>query len=238
MVEFFRLGVDSVIPAVSTEETRYYLNGAFIHRLENENAIRIVATDGHRLYMRDVFPEGRTKFNGRGIIPTKLLNALRACIDPRCYGAPMRVSVAADSLMMRFALDDMVITGKLIDGTYPDYVRIMPSEAKTTAKVAADELAKFLKGVKDATAVSLDFDGGICTISANVEHVSRSTEIDAEIEGEPIMVGVNRAYLLSVIGEASPGGGKVTIGLIDAGSPISIKGTEKHFRGVMMPMRV
>lgn len=233
----FWSGVDSVLPAVSSEATRFYLNGAFMEKVDA--GIRLVATDGHRMHYRDLVLPSRTKFAGNCILPTNLLAALKACIQPKSYGQHLRVSLSQqDPPNVRFQLADMVITAKTIDGTFPDYRRVMPGQIDTVVTAQGDALMRFINASTDAKVIRLTFFPDACLAEVKIDEAIRRTEIECSIEGDGMTVGFSLAYLKAAIGEASPSGGKVKFHLFSPESPVNITGTDKPFMCTLMPMRV
>ncbi len=125
--------IDRTQFAISTEETRYYLNGIFMHTVEagGDLKLRAVATDGHRLARADVVaPSGSEGMPGI-IIPRKTVGELQKLVD----GVEGDVSVEISDAKIRVTTGPIVMTSKLIDGTFPDYQRVIPSA--TTRKCAS-----------------------------------------------------------------------------------------------------
>ena len=117
--------IDRTRFAISTEETRYYLNGIYLHAAKSDkvNMLRAVATDGHRLARMEIpLPEGASGMPGV-IVPRKTVTELRKLLDE----LDQDVSVALSDTKIRFTFAETVLTSKLIDGTFPDYDRVIPS---------------------------------------------------------------------------------------------------------------
>ena len=120
--------IDRTRFAMSTEETRYYLNGIYFHPADQEgvNVLRAVATDGHRLAQFEMpLPEGANDMPGV-IIPRKAIGELRKLIDEAADVIKIELSEAK----IRFSFDHVVLTSKLIDGTFPDYQRVIPGRER------------------------------------------------------------------------------------------------------------
>src|SRR5262249_8307337 len=131
-------------PAISTEETRYYLNGLYLHVADNSH-LRGVATDGHRLAWLDLpMPAGADEMPGI-IVPAKTVAILIKLLKRR---APETVSLRFSDRLIEILLPSLVLTAKLIDGTFPDYVRIVPPASGNTVTVAADELHRALTRIE------------------------------------------------------------------------------------------
>ncbi len=117
--------IDRTRFAISTEETRYYLNGIFLHATKSSDTpvLRAVATDGHRLARVEMpLPEGAAGMPGV-IVPRKTVTELRKLIDE----TDQEIGVALSDTKIRFTFGDAVLTSKLIDGTFPDYDRVIPT---------------------------------------------------------------------------------------------------------------
>ncbi|MEM6944383.1 MAG: DNA polymerase III subunit beta, partial [Pseudomonadota bacterium] len=135
--------------AVSTEETRYYLNGVFLHVAEEEGErhLRAVATDGHRLARIDAdLPSGADEAPGV-IVPRKTVGELRKLLEDDEAG----VQVSVSETKIRFAVGDLVLTSKVIDGSFPDYTRVIP---KANAKRLEVDAAEFAHAVDRVATVS------------------------------------------------------------------------------------
>jgi len=215
--------------AVSTEETRYYLNGIYLHVLDGQ--LTAVATDGHRL-ARNYGPEHGGGFDGI-IIPRKTVG-----IVPK--GA---VSVRLSATKIQFVSGDTVITSKLIDGTFPDYQRVIPSgnDKLVTFDVPAMKQAAERVSVVSSErgrAVKLTFADNQATLEvSNPDSGSATEEIAIAYDGEPIEIGFNASYLTELVAQFPAG--DVTMALADSGSPTLF--TSKAAEGllcVLMPMRV
>jgi DNA polymerase-3 subunit beta len=118
--------IDRTKFAVSTEETRYYLNGVYMHAKNNgaTSVLRIVATDGHRLAcVESPLPEGAANMQGV-ILPRKTVGEIRKLLDD---SDAETVKIGLSDSKVRFTLEDVTLASKLIDGTYPDYERVIPT---------------------------------------------------------------------------------------------------------------
>ena len=132
--------IDRTRFAISTEETRYYLNGIYLHATKNDEVpvIRAVATDGHRLARVEmVLPEGAAGMPGI-IVPRKTVLELRKLVDE----SEDEVQVALSETKIRFAVGEAALTSKLIDGTFPDYDRVIPSDNDKVLEVNCKEFAE------------------------------------------------------------------------------------------------
>ena len=142
--------IDKTRFAISTEETRYYLNGIFFHAVDQDGAkLRAVATDGHRLALADAnAPKGAQGMPGV-IVPRKTINELKRLLDD----AADMVEIAVSPQKIRFALGDAVLTSKLIDGSFPEYARVIP---KNNAKKLKIDNKSFREAVDRVSTVSAE----------------------------------------------------------------------------------
>src|SRR5882757_7933560 len=132
--------IDRTRFAISTEETRYYLNGIYLHAAKSDklDMLRAVATDGHRLARMEIpLPEGASGMPGV-IVPRKTVTELRKLLDEM----DQDVAVALSDTKIRFTFADTVLTSKLIDGTFPDYDRVIPTNNDRILEVSCKEFAE------------------------------------------------------------------------------------------------
>ncbi|MBY3263842.1 DNA polymerase III subunit beta [Rhizobium laguerreae] len=217
--------------AMSTEETRYYLNGVFIHLQEDgDQFIRAASTDGHRLSRHQMAYTGEDAFKGV-IVPRKAVGVV-----PKGT-----VTVSVSEAKIRIAAGDFVLTSKLIDGTFPDYQRVIPTGNDKIVTVDRDAFMKAADRVATVSsekgrAVRLSIAPGAVNFTVNNADAAATDEIEAEYGGEPIEIGFNAAYLRDLFGVFPSG--PVTIAIADGGSPGLFKSA--GFEGLLlvgMPMR-
>ncbi len=224
--------------AMSTEETRYYLHGIFMH--PTPDGLKFVATDGHRLHSKQTKLAPKSKAPAV-IIPAITAKLLLGVIRPTSYADDLAITTTADGTRARFALDNFVLTSKMVDGTFPDYSRVLPAADQRTVTIDGAALDRVLKnGPKDAKAGALAFFPDSVQIKMIDIHSGTSsiTKLPATLDGEPLTIGFNRKYLRDMIGDASPGGEAITIKMSGDGDPALVEGSERGFVGVLMPMRV
>ncbi|ERI13556.1 hypothetical protein O206_08840 [Ochrobactrum sp. EGD-AQ16] len=209
------------VHCISTEETRYYLNGVYLHAVDGR--LVAVATDGHRL-MRNVGPTGDLDYGV--ILPRKMVGLL-----PK--GA---VTVELSQNKVRVTSGSTVITSKLIDGTFPDYVRVIPTG---NANVLSVDRQALMKAVERVAAVADDKSRAVKFAVGDVLRLmladKASDEVSIEFEGEPLEIGFNARYVNDMLGALDEANVRFALG--DAGSPAVVKG-EGEWTGVLMPMRV
>ncbi|MEQ9640964.1 MAG: DNA polymerase III subunit beta [Alphaproteobacteria bacterium] len=233
--------IDKTRFAISTEETRYYLNGMYLHAAETDGkpVLRAVATDGIRLArVQNPLPEGAAGMPGV-IVPRKTVGEVYKLIED----ADGAVEVALSDTKIRFAFGAVVITSKLIDGTFPDYQRVIPADNDKVMEVdgklfmnAVDRVSTISS--EKSRAVKLALGGDRLVLSANSpENGSATEEVAATFSGEPMEIGFNARYLLDITSHVD--GENAQFVLADAGSPTIIRdvgdGTALF---VLMPMRV
>lgn len=213
--------------AISTEETRYYLNGVYLHTAEGR--LVAVATDGHRLARH--YGQEQDHFEGV-ILPRKLVSLL-----PK---GPVKVSLSATKVRVQSA--DGVLTSKLIDGTFPDYQRVIPRNNDKLITVegavlrsAVDRVA--LVSTERGGGVKLAFASGGATVSLNTNNGSAEEEIAVAYDGEPIEIGFNSKYVGDVFGIFPSG--DIRLALNDGGSPALVTSeAAPDLLAVLMPCRV
>ena len=227
--------------AISTEETRYYLNGIYLHAavVEGQGRLRVVATDGHRLARVDVaLPDGAAGIPGV-IVPRKAVGELAKLIE-ESDGA---VAVALSESKVRFGLGGAMLTSKLIDGAFPDYERVIPSGNDKRLAVGNKELREAVDRVstistEKSRAVKLSIAKGRLVISAASQEAGSGTEeIDAAFDAEPIEIGFNAKYLMDMTDQIE--GKEITFMFADAASPTLVQDADDASGVyVIMPMRV
>jgi DNA polymerase-3 subunit beta len=233
--------IDHTRFAISTEETRYYLNGIYVHAHTGgkQSALRAVATDGHRLARVEMpLPEGAEKIPGV-IIPRKMVGEVRKLIE-EVDGA---VEVSLSDTRVRFAFNDIVLTSKLIDGTFPDYQRVIPTGNDKTLEVDRREFRDAIDRVstissEKSRAVKLSLKSGSVVISAtSPENGTAVEELEVKYEGAPLEIGFNSRYLLDVADEIDGDGLQMV--LADAVAPTLVRDmADAMALYVLMPMRV
>ncbi len=233
--------IDKTRFAISTEETRYYLNGVYLHAGEQDGTavLRAVATDGHRLARVDApLPKGAQGMPGV-IVPRKTVAELRKLVDETTDD----ISIGLSESKIRFAFDDAVLTSKLIDGTFPDYQRVIPEgndkQLEVDAKVLADAVDRVSAiSSEKSRAVKLSLESGSLTLSASSPDEGNATEeVEVDYEGEALEIGFNAGYLLDITRQIE--GSKARMLLADAASPtILSEADDAGTLYVLMPMRV
>jgi DNA polymerase-3 subunit beta len=232
--------IDKTQFAISTEETRYYLNGIYLHTPSGKNPIlRAVATDGHRLAQVELaLPEGAAGMPGI-IVPRKTVAEVQRLIET----GEGDVAVELSAGKIRFTIGNAVLTSKLIDGTFPDYGRVIPANNDKSLIVDKKDFEAAVDRVSTVSsergrAVKLSITGGRLVLSVtNPDSGSATEEIEVEYDSDPLDIGFNSRYLLDIAAQIE--GEVAVLKLADPGSPTLIQ--DKDAKGalyVLMPMRV
>ena len=227
--------------AISNEETRYYLNGIYMHTIDVEGTsmLRAVATDGHRLARVEVAaPSGAAGMPGI-IVPRKTVAEVQRLAEAGAETIKVEVSTAK----IRFTFDDVVLTSKLIDGTFPDYLRVIPSGNDKRLVVDRAPFAAAVDRVSTISsergrAVKLAVADGKLTLSVtNPDSGSAVEELEVDYDAAPIDIGFNARYLLDITAQIDSD--TALFKMADPGSPTLVldrDGAPALY--VLMPMRV
>ena len=227
--------------AISTEETRYYLNGVYMHVAESEGAqvLRCVATDGHRLARIDAeLPKGSENLPGV-IVPRKTVGELRKLLDDD----DTSIAVSVSETKVRFATPDITLTSKVIDGTFPDYGRVIPTGNTRRLEVDASEFAQAVDRVATVSsersrAVKMALDEDRLVLSVNAPDSGAAEEELAVAYGdEKLEIGFNAKYLLEIASQVDRENAVFLFN--SAGDPTLMReGNDPSAVYVVMPMRV
>ena len=233
--------IDKTQFAISTEETRYYLNGIYLHiaGTGKSGTLRAVATDGHRLAQVELpLPQGAAGMPGI-IVPRKTVGEVQRLIET----GEGEVSIELSAGKIRFTIGNVVLTSKLIDGTFPDYARVIPLNNDKSLIVDKKDFEAAVDRVSTVSsergrAVKLSITGGRLVLSVtNPDSGSATEEIEVEYAADPLDIGFNSRYLLDIAAQIE--GEVAVLKLADPGSPTLIQ--DKDAKGalyVLMPMRV
>ena len=233
--------IDKTRFAISTEETRYYLNGIFLHVSEDAGrpVLKAAATDGHRLARVTMpRPDGSDGMPDV-IVPRKCVAELRKLLD-EVDGA---VGVSLSPTKIRFDLGQAVLTSKLIDGTFPDYSRVIPTGNDKILRLdpqslreSVDRVATIATEKTRAVKVALDRDKVTLSVTSP-ENGTAAEEVPGDYASASFEIGFNSRYLLDILGQID--GDAVEIHLNDAAAPTLIRENDKSSAlYVLMPMRV
>ncbi|MDR2858354.1 MAG: DNA polymerase III subunit beta [Novosphingobium sp.] len=233
--------IDRTRFAISTEETRYYLNGIFLHVTDEE--LKAAATDGHRLARFTLPRPDGAEGMPDVIVPRKCVGELRKLLEE---ALDTNVQVDLSASKVRFTLggeDGVVLTSKLIDGTFPDYSRVIPTGNDKLLKL---DPRSFFEGVdrvatiatEKTRAVKMALDNDRVTLSVtSPDNGTAAEEVPADYSSQGFEIGFNAGYLKDILSQID--GDTVELHLADAGAPTLIRQNEKSAAlYVLMPMRV
>jgi DNA polymerase-3 subunit beta len=235
--------IDKTKFAISTEETRYYLNGIFLHTTENNNRgdgkLCAVATDGHRLAKVEIdAPEGAKNMEGV-IIPRKTVGEIRKLVEEG--GSDVKVFISATKIS--FVCGDAVLISKLIDGTFPDYGKVIPSDNDKDAQVDAVALARAVDRVatistEKTRAVKFMLEQGKLIVSvASEDNGTAKEELEVSYDNILIDTGFNSRYLLEMMSVIK--GQNVQFRMRDGNAPALVTDCDDPSAVfVIMPMRI
>jgi DNA polymerase-3 subunit beta len=233
--------IDRTRFAISTEETRYYLNGIFIHVSDEE--LKAAATDGHRLARYTIKRPDGAEGMPDVIVPRKCVAELRKLLDE---ALDTNVLIDLSASKVRFTLggeNGVVLTSKLIDGTFPDYTRVIPTGNDKLLKLdpksfweGVDRVATIATEKTRAVKMALEHDKVTLSVTSP-DNGTAAEEVPADYSSEGFEIGFNANYLKDILGQIE--GDTVELHLADAGAPTLIRQDEKSpALYVLMPMRV
>jgi DNA polymerase III subunit beta len=233
--------IDKTRFAISTEETRYYLNGIFLHVAEEgEPVLKAAATDGHRLARvtlpRPAGAEGMPDV----IVPRKCIAEVRKLLDE---SGDSMVQIDLSASKIRFTFDTAILTSKLIDGTFPDYSRVIPTGNDKLLRIdpkafsqGVDRVATIATEKTRAVKMALDKDKITLSVTSP-ENGTAAEEVSGEYSSDGFEIGFNARYLMDILGEIE--GDVVELHLADGSAPTLIRENDKSAAlYVLMPMRV
>ena len=227
--------------AISNEETRYYLNGVYMHVADRDGGqvLRCVATDGHRLARIDAdLPHGAEGMAGV-IVPKKTVGELRKLLEDD----DTAIAVSVSETKVRFATPDITLTSKVIDGTFPDYTRVIPAGNTRKLEVDASEFAQAVDRVATVSsersrAVKLALEEDRLVLSVNApDSGAAEEELAVVYDSERLEIGFNAKYLLEIASQVDRENAVFMFN--SAGDPTLMReGNDQTAVYVVMPMRV
>jgi len=227
--------------AISTEETRYYLNGVYMHVADGEGqkVLRCVATDGHRLARIDADLPGGAEDMPGVIVPRKTVGELRKLLEDD----DMQIAVSVSETKVRFATPDITLTSKVIDGTFPDYSRVIPQNNTRRMEVDAADFAKAVDRVATVSsersrAVKMQLDTDRLVLSVNApDSGAAEEELAVAYDDERLEIGFNAKYLLEIASQVDRENAVFLFN--SSGDPTLMReGNDTSAVYVVMPMRV
>lgn len=232
--------IDRTRFAISLEETRYYLNGIYLHGANGASGpcLRAVATDGHRLALCDYpMPEGANDIAGV-IIPRKTILELRRLLE----SDEEVVEIAVSESKIRFSVGRATLTSKVIDGTFPDYERVIPKENPHIMTLNNEEFARAVDrvatmAIERLRPIKLGLEQDVLALTfSNPETGEAREELEVAYQGPEMEIGFNAKYLLDVCALVA---GTAEFNFRDSASPTLVKDqADPNSVFVLMPLRV
>ncbi len=233
--------IDKTKFAISNEETRYFLNGLYfsISKIQNKNTVTLVGTDGHRLakFSHDI-EENIDQISGV-IIPKKTiyeLSKLLSEIDKDVF-----ISISSNKIV--FNIGEIIFISKLIDGSFPDYKRVIPKDNINILKIKREILLSAVDRVstianEKSPVIKFKLLKNILNLNTiNNESSTASEDLKINYEGDEIEIGFNSKYIMDIVNNLEDD--EVIIKLKDNASPIlALENSNAHLVYVLMPMRV
>jgi len=232
----FRRLIDKTYFSMAQQDVRYYLNGLLIET--DGSSLRAVATDGHRLALCEMSLAGKAKTNHQVIVPRKGVLELQ-----RILGTEGQIELAIGTNHVRAQIGEIRFTSKLIDGRFPEYGRVIPTNPPRKVEADRETLRQALQ--RTAILANEKYRGIRLTArpnllmvqSHNPEQEEAEDQVEVSYSGEEVEIGFNVNYLLDALGAIE--GDKVEIGLTDSNSSCLIHAPDTlHTRYVVMPMRL
>lgn len=239
----FKRLIDRTQFAISSEETRYYLNGIYLHQVDVDGVkkLRAVATDGHRLAQAETAcPDGAEGMPGV-IVPRKTVAEIQRLLSEADKEDDVIVDLSENKI--RITCGSVVMTSKLIDSTFPDYERVIPRGNDKQLQISCEDFTQAVDRVSTistergrAVKLSVSDDRLILTVN-NPESGSATEEVQAGYSAEPLDIGFNAKYLLDIASQLQSD--EAIFMLSDPGSPTLIRDSgDEDTLYVLMPMRV
>ena len=230
--------VRKTIFAVSSDDTRSNLAGVYFTKSKKKNQLRMVATDGHRLAVIDRTISGELPEDG-AILPRKGLNEIGKMLGEET--GKIEITITGNEATV--SIGDSMLSMRLVEGSFPDYQKVIPKETPNQMKVSRDELLHTLRRVsilssERARGVRFRLSNNSLELSANNPDMGEAKEeLSVEYAGADMEIGFNAKYLIDVLGILPEGSG-VEIGFGDELSPGVLSGDDSGYRYVVMPMRI
>jgi len=233
--------IDKTRFAISTEETRYYLNGLYLHTVVEDGVqkLRAVATDGHRLALAEMIaPEGSAGAPGV-IVPRKTINEARRLLEDA--GEQMDLQISPQKV--RFEFGGAALTSKVIDGNFPDYSRVIPKDNNRSVMIdnklfskAVDRVATISAEKSRSVRMAIE-PGKVVLTVRNMEAGQAVEELEIDYNGEPFELSFNARYLLDVTDQIAGETAELRFG--GPNDPaLVLDPVDPDVRYVLMPLRV
>jgi len=233
--------IEKTLYSVSSDETRYHLNGVFLEAPKQDSVLRMVATDGHRLSMVDRKTSGTDKLELTSgvIVPKKGLNEIKKLLDSTSDA--VELAIEGSQLIIRH--DQTLLLIRLIEGKYPNYQQLVPQNLKESLRAPKETLLSSLKRVSllsnaKSKGVTLSLTAGKMEIASNNPELGDAKEeIEVDYKGRDIKIGFNAKYILDVLGAIKED--IIEIDFNDHLSPGVVRPEkDASYTCVVMPMRI
>tara|TARA_E500000178_G_scaffold312548_1_gene329314 strand:- start:1660 stop:2775 length:1116 start_codon:yes stop_codon:yes gene_type:complete len=233
--------IDKTKFAISNEETRYFLNGLYFNvtNEENKNILTLVGTDGHRLAKFSHKLEGQLDNFSGVIIPKKTIYELSKLLSE--IDSEIKISISSNKIV--FIVGDIIFISKLIDGSFPDYRRVIPKDNKNILKINRGKLLSAVDRVstianEKSPVIKFKLLQNVLNLNTiNNESSTASEDLNIEYEGDEIEIGFNSKYIMDIINNLDDN--EISISLKDNKSPvIAQENSNSNLVYVLMPMRV
>ncbi len=233
--------IDKTKFAISNEETRYFLNGLYFNvtNEENKNTVTLVGTDGHRLAKFSHEIEKKVDQFSGVIIPKKTIYELSKLLSE--IDTNVKISISSNKIV--FIIGDIIFISKLIDGSFPDYKRVIPNDNTNILKINRDNLLSAVDRVstianEKSPVIKFKLLHNILNLNTiNSESSTASEDLETIYEGDEIEIGFNSKYIMDIVNNLEDN--EITIKLKDNSSPvIAQENSNRNLVYVLMPMRV
>ena len=238
--KFLKL-LDKTRFAVSNEETRYFLNGIYFHKIEDQKSdiLSVVATDGHRLAKFDFNFNSRIDKIPGIIIPKKTVNELyKLLID---FEGSIKINLNSNKIV--FFVGKSTLISKLIDGSFPDYKKVIPTNNNNILKINRELFSAAVDRVSTITndkspVIKFKLLKNLINMSSvNNENGTATEDISAHYDGKEIEIGFNSKYILEMINNLEDE--EIILNFNDSSSPVTaLETSNPDLIYVLMPMRV
>tara|TARA_B100000989_G_scaffold78186_1_gene55646 strand:- start:1074 stop:2189 length:1116 start_codon:yes stop_codon:yes gene_type:complete len=233
--------IDKTKFAISNEETRYFLNGLYfnITNDNNKNIVTLVGTDGHRLAKFSHEIEGQIDKVSGVIIPKKTIYELSKLLSE--FDNDIHISISSNKIV--FIIGDIIFISKLIDGSFPDYKRVIPNNNNNILKINRDKLLSAVDRVstianEKSPVIKFKLFHNVLNLNTiNNESSTASEDINIIYDGDEIEIGFNSKYIMDIVNNLEDD--EISINLKDNTSPVIAKeNSNSNLVYVLMPMRV
>ena len=233
--------IDKTKFAISNEETRYFLNGLYFNvtNENNKNIVTLVGTDGHRLAKFSHEIDGKIDIISGVIIPKKTIYELSKLLSE--IDIDINISISATKIV--FIINNIIFISKLIDGSFPDYNRVIPKDNNNILKINRDKLLSAIDRVstianEKSPVIKFKLLENVLNLNTvNSESSTASEDMSVNYDGDEIEIGFNSKYIMDIVNNLEDN--EISINLKDNTAPIvAQENSNTNLVYVLMPMRV